>query len=65
MRRLGSKTIIAILTGIFFSLQATGAVAVDASAGRTPWYAAWYLWLAFGIFIILLVSILGTNKERK
>ena len=65
MLRLGRKKIVAILTGIFLALETAGAVAASASAPHTPWYSAWYLWIGLAIFVIALVSVLGTNTERE
>jgi hypothetical protein len=65
MLRPGRRSIITILTAVFFSLHAAGAVTGDADGDKAPWYAAWYLWLGLGIFIISLVAVLGTTNQRK
>ena len=50
------------MMALLLSMQAVGADAGKASS--SPWYTAWYLWIGLGVFIIVLVSIVGSGNKQ-
>jgi hypothetical protein len=54
---------IMITVTLMLQLLIAKAVMASSGSGGTPWYGAWYLWIGLGIFIIVIVSVTGSQKN--
>jgi NADH:ubiquinone oxidoreductase subunit 6 (subunit J) len=65
MKSEGLKRGIIAAVVVAFNLLVANAVMADTGRNNsTPWYAAWYLWVGLGIFIIVVVSIVGASERK-
>ena len=49
---------------LMLQLLIAKAVVAGNENNATPWYAAWYLWIGLGVFIIVVVTVVGGEKNR-
>lgn len=62
----GWKRGIMIIATLLFQLVIASAVWADTGSDQnTPWYAAWYLWIGLGVFIIVIISVVGDQRESE
>lgn len=63
MNRTMLKRGILIFVTLMLQLLIAKAVMAHNGSEATPWYSAWYLWIGLGIFIIVIVSVVGGEKR--
>lgn len=62
MRRWGKLYM--MMLPMVASMQAQAAGTELSASAHSPWYAVWYLWIALGVFIIIIVAIVGAGNKQ-